>query len=60
MPTCVESAGDNRLWKGEREKKQVQQWRGEAMRSGLLDEKKVAIPGIFTALFFFFLFASGE
>lgn len=49
MPTCVESAGDDRLWKGVGEKKQVQE--SGAMRTGLLDEKNTAIPGIFTALF---------
>lgn len=49
MPTCVESAGDDRLWKGVGEKKQVQE--SGAMRTGLLDETKAAIPGIFTALF---------
>lgn len=53
MPTCVESAGDDRLWKGVGEKKQVQQ--SGAMRTGLLDGKKAAIPGIFTARFRFFL-----
>lgn len=45
MPTCVVSAGDDRLWKGVGEKKQVQQ--SGAMRTGLLDEKKSCYPGYF-------------
>lgn len=45
MPTCVESAGDERLWKGGKEKKQVQQ--SGAMRASLLDRKNSWYPGYF-------------
>lgn len=45
MPTCVVSAGDDRLWKGVGEKKQVQQ--SGAMRTGLLDGKNSCYPGYF-------------
>lgn len=57
MPTCVVSAGDDRLWKGVGEKKQVQQ--SGAMRTGLLDGKNSCYPGYFYSSLSHFLKKKG-
>lgn len=51
MPTCVESAGDDRLWKGVGEKKQVQESGSNEDRSSR--RKKGSYPGyLYSSLFF--------